>query len=108
MAGFGLLYFWILYLLEFSVIRFQEPFVLYRSYLWAPGLAIVSRQALAGCRCALRRGLRVAALLLSVQSWDRLRSMSSGLALWEDAASKLPAEPIPGGWRTLYGVGRET
>jgi tetratricopeptide (TPR) repeat protein len=108
MAGFGLLYFWILYLLEFSVVRFQEPFVLYRSYLWAPGLAIVLAAVLG--RLPLRASaaaLVVAALLLSVQSWDRLRSMSSGLALWEDAASKLPAEPIPGGWRTLYGVGRE-
>jgi len=108
MAGFGLLYFWILYLLEFSVVRFQEPFVLYRSYLWAPGLAIVLAAALG--RLPLRASaaaFAVAALLLSVQSWDRLRSMSSGLALWEDAASKLPAEPIPGGWRTLYGLGRE-
>jgi tetratricopeptide (TPR) repeat protein len=108
MAGFGLLYFWILYLLEFSVVRFQEPFVLYRSYLWAPGLAIalaagLGRLPLRACAAAVA----IAALLLSVQTWDRLRSMSSGLALWEDAASKLPVEPIPGGWRTLYGLGRE-
>jgi tetratricopeptide (TPR) repeat protein len=108
MAGFGLLYFWILYLLEFSVIRFQEPFVLYRSYLWAPGLAITLAAGLG--RLPLRASaaaFAAAALLLSAQSWDRLRSMSSGLALWEDAAAKLPAEPIPGGSRTLYGLGRE-
>jgi hypothetical protein len=108
MAGFGLLYFWILYLLEFSVIRFQEPFVLYRSYLWAPGLAIVLAAGLSRLPArATAAAFAVVALVLSVQTWDRLRSMSSGLALWEDAASKLPVEPIPGGWRTLYGVGRE-
>jgi protein O-mannosyl-transferase len=108
MAGFGLLYFWILYLLELSVVRFQEPFVLYRSYLWAPGLAIAVAAGVGRLPSrASAAAFAVAALLLSAQSWDRLHSMSSGLALWEDAAAKLPAEPIPGGWRTLYGLGRE-
>jgi len=108
MAGFGLLYLWLMFLLEFSVVRFQEPFVLYRSYLWAPGLAIALAAALQRLPWKpLLAGCAAAVLLLSVQSWDRLRSMSSGLALWEDAAGKLPAEPVPGGWRTLYSLGRE-
>ena len=110
MAGLGLLYLWILYLIEFTAIRFQEPFVLYRSYLWAPGLIMVLA-ALAGC-LPVRAGalaLVVAAplALLWVQSYDRLRTFSSGIALWEDAAAKLPAEPVPGGWRTLHSLGRE-
>ena len=42
MAGFGLLWFWVLFLVEFSAARFQEPFVLYRSYLWGPGAACVA------------------------------------------------------------------
>ncbi len=108
MAGFGLLYLWILYLLEFSVIRFQEPFVLYRSYLWAPGIAMLLA-ALAG-RLAPRAAalaLLAAAPLLWLQSYDRLSTFSSGIALWEDAAAKLPAEPVPGGWRTLHSLGRE-
>ena len=108
LAGFGLLYLWILYLLEFTVIRFQEPFVLYRSYLWAPGLAMVLA-ALAG-RLPVRAvvlALAVAAPLLAFQAYDRLRTFSSGIALWEDAGAKLPAEPVPGGWRTLHILGRE-
>jgi tetratricopeptide (TPR) repeat protein len=107
-AGFGLLYLWILYLLEFSVIRFQEPFVLYRSYLWAPGL-VMALAALAG-RLPVRAValvLVVALPLLALQAYDRLKTFSSGVALWEDAVAKLPAEPVPGGWRTLHILGRE-
>jgi tetratricopeptide (TPR) repeat protein len=44
---------------------------------------------------------------LAWQAHDRLRTFSSGLALWEDAAAKLPPNAIPGGSRALYQVGRE-
>jgi len=47
---------------------------------------------------------------LAVLSWqanDRLQTFTSGLAVWEDAAAKLPADAIPGGHRPLYEVGRE-
>jgi tetratricopeptide (TPR) repeat protein len=108
MAGFGLLYVWLMFLVEFTTVRLQEPFVLYRSYLWAPGLA-VSLAAVMG-RFPVRIVLPAAcaaAALLAVQSYDRLSTFSSGLALWQDAAAKLPAEPVAGGWRTLYSLGRE-
>src|SRR5690606_9537638 len=36
-AGFGLLYAWVLFAVMFSAVLFQEPFVLYRSYLWGAG-----------------------------------------------------------------------
>ena len=38
LLGFALLFPWILFLTEWSTVRIQEPFVLYRSYLWMPGL----------------------------------------------------------------------
>jgi len=38
LLGFALLFPWILFFTEFSTVRIQEPFVLYRSYLWMPGL----------------------------------------------------------------------
>src|SRR5205823_2508441 len=38
LAGFALLYPWLLALTEFATVRAQEPFVLYRSYLWMSGL----------------------------------------------------------------------
>ena len=105
MAGFGLLYVWIVFLVELSTVRFADPFVLYRSYLWAPGLAI------AGAAVLWRKWLQVSLLaalpLLAAQAHDRLESFSSGLAVWQDAVDKLPEEPIAGGSRTLYQLGRE-
>jgi protein O-mannosyl-transferase len=107
-AGFGLLFPWILFFTEFATVRFQEPFVLYRSYLWAPGLMVVLALALARLRV---RAVAVFALLalplLGYQAYDRLQTFTSGLALWEDAAGKLPPQAVPGGSRTLYYLSRE-
>jgi tetratricopeptide (TPR) repeat protein len=89
-------------------VRFQEPFALYRSYLWAPGIAVAVASALDRIPPRLLVALLVPALaLLAWQAQDRLRSFSSGLAVWEDAAAKLPQEPVPGGYRPLYELGRE-
>jgi len=107
-VGFGLLFVWLMFLVELATIRLQEPFVLYRSYLWAPGLAVALAALLT--RFPVRiviPAVCVAAALLAVQSHERLRTFSSGLALWEDAAAKLPPQPIAGAWRTLYSLGRE-
>ncbi len=107
-AGFGLLYFWLLYLVEFSVARFQEPFALYRSYLWAPGIACIAVAALSKVpqRVAIAAGV-VACLALGYAARDRLSSFSSPLLLWEDAVTKLPQQTVPWGSRTMYNLGRE-
>ena len=106
--GLGLLYAWILFLPEFAVVRLQEPFVLYRSYLWAPGIALGAVAALwsLGGRIALA-AFALACPIMIVQAHDRLVTFSSPLRLWEDAAAKLPAGPVPWGSRVLYEVGRE-
>lgn len=107
-AGLGLLYAWILFLAELSVARFQEPFVLYRSYLWAPGFALVASAALDRVRAPFALGaLVLAAPLLIIQARDRLDSFSSPLRLWADAARKLPEKAVPWGSRVLYNLGRE-
>ncbi len=107
-AGFGLLYFWLLYLVEFSVVRFQEPLALYRSYLWAPGIACLVVAALAQVprRVAIVAGA-AACLVLAYAARDRLTSFSSGLLLWEDAVAKLPEKTVPWGSRTMFNLGRE-
>ena len=40
LAGLALLYPWLQFVVEFLAIRVQEPFVLYRSYLWMPGMKL--------------------------------------------------------------------
>jgi tetratricopeptide (TPR) repeat protein len=108
LAGFGLLYAWILYLVQFTAVLFQEPFVLYRSYLWGPGMIVIGVAALSRLprRGAMAAGL-VALAILGVLAHDRLVRFSDPLLLWEDAAAKLPETPVPWGSRTLYGLGRE-
>jgi tetratricopeptide (TPR) repeat protein len=108
LAGFGLLYPWLLFIPEFATVRFQEPFVLYRSYLWAPGLMVLLAAGLARLpgRAVVAASILVLPLLFYL-GHDRLRSFSSSLALWEDAVAKLPRKAVPGGSRTLYNLGRE-
>ena len=108
LAGFGLLYPWLLFFPEFVTVRFQEPFVLYRSYLWAPGLMVLLAAGLARLQARAVVAVSLLALpLLFYQGHERLRSFASSLALWEDAAAKLPRTAVPGGSRTLYNLGRE-
>jgi hypothetical protein len=107
-AGFGLLFPWLLFLTEFTTIRFQEPFVLYRSYLWAPGLMVLLASGLARVPGRVAIAFALLALpLLFYQGHHRVRTFSSSLALWEDAVARLPRTAVPGGSRTLYNLGRE-
>jgi protein O-mannosyl-transferase len=108
LAGFGMLYAWILFAVELSSVRFQEPFVLYRSYLWAPGFLIAAAAVLSNLpRTAVLILFAAAGPLLLYQAHDRLQTFSSNLKLWEDAAAKLPATPVLLGSRVLFGMARE-
>jgi hypothetical protein len=108
LCGFGLLYFWILFLVEFAAARFQEPFVLYRSYLWAPGVACIAAGLLSllPVRAVAATGALLCAVL-AYSAYDRLGTFANPLRLWQDAVAKLPATPVPWGSRTLYNLGRE-
>lgn len=108
LVGFGALYAWLLFFVEFTAVRYQEPLVLYRSYLWGPGVICM---VVAGLSRLPRKGALAAGLAASLAlAWgahDRLVTFSNPLLLWEDAAAKLPESPVPWGSRTLYGLGRE-
>lgn len=87
--GFSLLYPWLLALTELAAVRVQEPFVLYRSYLWMSGLAAIAPMLARHLAPNWRAGAFTAALvLLVVPARDRLDSFSSGLKLWDDAIRK--------------------
>ena len=106
--AFGLAFSALLFLVEFSLVRFQEPYVLYRSYIWAIGYA-ATVAALARhlpWRMTLALGVLVIPLLF-VQSKDRLESFSSRAALWEDAAAKLPKPEVAGASRIFFNRGNE-
>lgn len=94
LLGLALLLPALLFATEFSTVWVQDPFVLYRSYLWAigvPGLILFLAHGLPG-RLLLLLGLVVAALFLW-QALDRIDSLSTPERVWSDAIAKLPDDP---------------
>jgi Tfp pilus assembly protein PilF len=89
LVGLGMLFPWLLALTEVAAIRVQEPYVIYRSYLWMTGLPIVLLPALA--RAPARwtlAGLCAACIALVPLALDRISSFSSQVRLWDDAVRK--------------------
>jgi tetratricopeptide (TPR) repeat protein len=94
LAGFSLLVPALLFASEFATVWVQDPFVLYRSYLWAigvPGLVLcfvhgTSTRALAAV-------FVIAGLLLSWQAIERVLSLGTPETAWTDAIRKLPDDP---------------
>jgi tetratricopeptide (TPR) repeat protein len=106
LIGFALLAPLLLFAVEFSTVRLQEPFVLYRAYLWMPLLfLLVPALTYAVPDKFFWPAILVAAVAFSVASSDRLKSFSSSQALWEDAVRKLPNELAPGSARAYNNRG---
>ena len=94
LVGISLLFPALLFATEFATVWVQDPFVLYRSYLWAigvPGLVFFivhgpSPRALLGIGA-------VVGSLLAWQAWDRVASMATAERAWTDAIAKLSNDP---------------
>lgn len=94
LAGVSLLMPALLFATEFATVWVQDPFVLYRSYLWAigvPGLLVVllhgpSERTLAIIGLVLAAGL-------AWQALDRVWSLATVESAWSDAIRKLPNDP---------------
>ena len=89
LLGLGLLFPWLLFFTEFATVRIQEPFVLYRSYLWMAGLPLALPYLARGLSTRwIAGGCIVLALLSGVAMRERLATFSSELALWSDVVRK--------------------
>lgn len=94
LLGISLLLPALLFVTEFATVWVQDPFVLYRSYLWAigvPGLVFFAFHGLDG-RVLGGIGL-VLTLLFAWQALDRVDSLASRERVWSDAIAKLPDDP---------------
>jgi protein O-mannosyl-transferase len=92
LAGLALLAPWLLALTEVATVRIQEPFVLYRSYLWMCLLPAAIPAAVARLRPRTALAvLGVVLLALVVPFADRLKTFSSEYALWGDVVRKSAA-----------------
>ncbi|MDH4428306.1 MAG: hypothetical protein QE495_17790 [Acidovorax sp.] len=97
-----------LFAVEFSLIRFQEPYVLYRSYIWAIGYAAAVAVLIRDLPLKwLIPGFLFVFVVLFSQAQNRLESFSSRSALWEDAAAKLTKPEIAGASRIFFNRGNE-
>jgi tetratricopeptide (TPR) repeat protein len=104
LLGLALLYPWLLFMTEFSSIRVQEIFVLYRSYLWLPGYMLLLPllvSALPSKKIMLAGA--IAALLLVPLAWNRLWVFADDYRVWDDAVRMLHGEDRVGAQRTYYG-----
>ena len=107
------------FIVELSVVRVQEPFVLYRSYLWMPGYALFFAVTLLTVDGALVRlsgvwlrrafwgSMLIACVVLYPLAQNRLHSFSSEEALWLDAVHKLPRSDLVGADRIYYNLASE-
>ena len=103
LLGFALLFPWILFLTEISTVRIQEPFVLYRSYLWMPGL-LAALPLLFGWLAPKKilMLLSVFCLLLIPLTLNRLNTFSASLLLWDDAEKLVRNKPKAFGIERIY------
>jgi hypothetical protein len=107
LIGFALLYPWLQFIVEFSVIRVQEPFVLYRSYLWMPCLLLlVSLLLIELPSIKMLLALCMIALLLLPLTWNRLWIFGDKYRLWNDAAIQLSNEHVSGADRIFFNRGQ--
>lgn len=86
LMGFAMLGPWLMFATELSTIRIQEPFVLYRSYLWMPCLAVALPFLLQ--KVSTRYALVLFAVMALAQlpaSRNRLVTFSEDFLLWDDA-----------------------
>lgn len=92
-AGLCLLIPGILFMTEFATVWIQDPFVLYRSYLWAIGLPglLVLLFAGGGARTIYIIGLLIAIVLAGL-AFERGLSLSNARSAWSDAIEKLDDE----------------
>lgn len=94
LLGLSLLLPALLFASEFLTVWVQDPFVLYRSYLWAigvPGLIFFLAHGFPRWGLLLV-GLSVA-LIFIWQALDRVVSLSTPERAWSDAIAKLPDDP---------------
>ena len=124
LLGFSMLFPWILFLTEFSTVRIQEPFVLYRSYMWMAGLYAAlpvlfsifipqlpnGPSTLAAATGKSRNfpeharlvSLCIICMVLIPLSWNRMTTFSSALSLWDDAEKLVRHSPSAYGAERIY------
>lgn len=102
----------LLFLTEFATVWLQDPFVLYRSYLWSiPIPALIALPLVGYSRNAFYAVGMLVVVLFAALSFERINSLQTPGSAWADASAKIdrqaPANAV-GRWRPLLNLGTET
>jgi tetratricopeptide (TPR) repeat protein len=103
LLGISLLAPWLLFATEIATVRVQEPFVLYRSYLWAAPLfagLLVAFEKMEQRRAVVV--LSLFALAMYPLAYQRLQTFSNPLLLWDDAAQLVKGKSSLSGVTRIY------
>ena len=109
----GLCVLWpgILFMTEFATVWLQDPFVLYRSYLWAAPIPLLIAIPLIFVRGKFTTPVGVLVVcLFAGLAFDRVQSLQTPLTAWSDAATKVDLKAKPnavGRWRPFQNLGSE-
>lgn len=103
LLGFAMLCPWLLFATEFSTVRIQESFVLYRSYLWMIGLFAAAPFLLQKLSAKRAVWVMSAIVILMVPlTWARLTTFTHPLLLWDDAARLIDNKDVSPGVERIY------
>ncbi|MBF0107005.1 MAG: tetratricopeptide repeat protein [Deltaproteobacteria bacterium] len=94
LLGFGLIFPWLMFFTEFSLVRFHESFVLYRAYIWFAGAYAV----LPFVFKVLPRIVGAVLILLVLLTYplmtnNRVATFTNPLLVWRDAVEKTEMHP---------------
>ena len=111
LVGLCLLIPCLLFVTEFATVWLQDPFVLYRSYLWAIGIPVLFALPLVNAPRGKVHAVAVMVIMLfAALSFERINSMQTATVTWADANSKIdrqaPANAV-GRWRPVLNLGAE-
>lgn len=111
LVGVALLFPLFLYVTEFATVWVQDPFVLYRSYLWAVAIPILVAIVLTGLRPRTIYCIGAAVgIVLGMLAFERVMSLSDDATAWGDASEKIdmnaPANAV-GRWRPFLNLGAD-
>ena len=108
LLGFAMLFPWLMFWTELVSVRIQEPFVLYRSYLWMGVGLLALPVALNGVgrKQVALLGLVILATFMML-SMERLITLSDPTLVWADAKDRLHGRTdLQGADRIYYNLSR--
>jgi len=103
MFGFGMLFPWLMFLTEFSAVRIQEIFVIYRSYLWSLGWVVMLAVIILKLRIKKSSAMIISVVFTMVFiSLERMQTLAHPIIMWDDAVKLIEEKNLVRGTERIY------